>query len=594
MSRPTQVLREATPRPGVRITWDDLRRTAHQGRHPGRRRASAPGTPARRTGCSCMDVLRHAGAARAAEFLGPTDDNVAMDQEQLRSRVLHRRRGRRPDRRRLPTGSAPRARSLVAAVDAYLAGHQRRPGRHVPARSPVGPECPAEYAALRQDARALGPRRPRLRRVSGRRHLRQGRRRRVRANARWLQQLAGASSARRRPRRIYDDLRERRRPARRRPRRPPLFRYGGGPASTPTAAVSPCPTSNGATAPGTGADAGSSTPVPLPPAPAALPGPGSATGRSVVDGPFGPIAPRSGPRHEQRAARSAPTAPPPATRSPCSARRPATSPRSCSPSRCSRAPGIKARGVSFAGTQPRRPARARPRLRLVGDQRGQRPTWTPSSSGCASPTARTATVESDGATCVDGKCVPMDRRRATRRLATPDRGRPGRAAAVRFLVLRTRARHRPAAHDGRRRAGRDRDPAQHLRPRARLARSASRGSTTRDYVQDAAGFQRRRRGDRLHVQLVLHRRPATSPTTPRAGCRCAPRAPTPHLPRWGDAHVRLAGLARRSEATRTRSTRPRASWSSWNNKQAPGFGPRPTTSGATARSTAAQALSATG
>ena len=72
------------PRRGVHITWDtfgvphikgDTREDVAFG-------AGYAGTHDR---MFLQDVLRHTGEARAADSFGPTDDNVKMDQEQLRS-----------------------------------------------------------------------------------------------------------------------------------------------------------------------------------------------------------------------------------------------------------------------------------------------------------------------------------------------------------------------------------------------------------------------------------------------------------------------------------------------------------------------------
>ena len=49
-----------------------------------------------------QDVLRHAGAARAAEFLGPAQENIEMDKKLG------------PRSRPPPPGTAPRARSWSA------------------------------------------------------------------------------------------------------------------------------------------------------------------------------------------------------------------------------------------------------------------------------------------------------------------------------------------------------------------------------------------------------------------------------------------------------------------------------------------------
>lgn len=94
-----------------------------------------------------MDVLRHTGAARMAEFVGDTPGNVAMDQAQLRSafytpeeaaaqiEIAAKRAGK----------DGPR---LVAAVDAFIEGINAAQADLCPVVT--APSCPAEYAALQK------------------------------------------------------------------------------------------------------------------------------------------------------------------------------------------------------------------------------------------------------------------------------------------------------------------------------------------------------------------------------------------------------------------------------------------------------------
>ena len=94
-----------------------------------------------------MDVLRHTGAARMAEFVGDTPGNVAMDQAQLRSAfytpeeaaaqidIAAKRAGK----------DGPR---LVAAVDAFIEGINAAQANLCPVVA--APTCPAEYAALQK------------------------------------------------------------------------------------------------------------------------------------------------------------------------------------------------------------------------------------------------------------------------------------------------------------------------------------------------------------------------------------------------------------------------------------------------------------
>ncbi|MEJ7794828.1 MAG: penicillin acylase family protein [Nocardioides sp.] len=96
-----------------------------------------------------MDVLRHAGQARLAEFAGDTPGNVAMDRAQLASayyteeeateqvEIAANRAGAGGDR-------------LVAAVDSFIEGINAAQDALCPGGLPAAPECPAEYAALQK------------------------------------------------------------------------------------------------------------------------------------------------------------------------------------------------------------------------------------------------------------------------------------------------------------------------------------------------------------------------------------------------------------------------------------------------------------
>ena len=72
------------PKDGVTIRWDDFGVPYIEGatREDAAFGSGYAGTQDR---MFLMDLLRHVGSARAAEFLGPSDANAAMDQEQLRA-----------------------------------------------------------------------------------------------------------------------------------------------------------------------------------------------------------------------------------------------------------------------------------------------------------------------------------------------------------------------------------------------------------------------------------------------------------------------------------------------------------------------------
>ena len=150
-----------------------------------------------------MDVLRHTGAARMAEFVGNTPGNVAMDQEQLRSAYYtpaeaNAQIQKAADRCRRGRTEADRRRRLLRR------GHQPGPEGPLPDRR--GADLPGGVRRAAEDADRLDPGRHRLHRLAGGRHLRQGRwprdrEREVVAGAQGqVRQEAGAAHLRRPPR----------------------------------------------------------------------------------------------------------------------------------------------------------------------------------------------------------------------------------------------------------------------------------------------------------------------------------------------------------------------------------------------------------
>ena len=113
---------------------------------------------------------------------------------------------RRPPRSstRRPTRFGAEGKRLVAALDAYIAGINAAQQEMCPAVVDR-PRLPGRVRGAAEEARALDPRRRRLRRLAGRRHLRQGRRRGVRQRPLVLpssKQRFGTTEATR----IFDDL----------------------------------------------------------------------------------------------------------------------------------------------------------------------------------------------------------------------------------------------------------------------------------------------------------------------------------------------------------------------------------------------------
>ena len=560
------------PKDGVTVRWDDFGVPYIEGatREDAAFGSGYAGTKDR---MFLMDLLRHVGAARAAEFLGPSEANAAMDQEQLRA-AYYTEEEAAAQIEQAAERFGEEGERLVAALDAYIEGINAAQQEMCPALV-VGPDCPVEYAALgrvpepwdRADVVYVASLVGGIFGKGGGAEF---------ENARWLQQLEaqfGADEARR----IFDDLRLADDPQAPTTASTPAP-YGGGPVD-PTLPGVALPDLDGPTAPGTGADAGSGG-VPIP-------GPAALQGRlgerpMVVDGPFGPIDLGRVPDGMSNAALMG--ADRTADGHPAVVFGPQTgyfAPQLLT-EQAVVAPGIRARGVSFAGTSL-----------VVQLGRGVDYAWSATSAGSdlvdtvvvrlCETDGGTATVESE-AYLRDGECVPMDRD-VHEELATPTAATPGAPAAVPLPRAAHRARHRPAAHHGRRRAGRRRHPAQHLRPGARL-RARLRAARQPRLRAGRRRLPRRRRGDRLHVQLVLRRRPRHRllllgpAAAARRGHRPAPAA----LGRLRSTTGRAGSPPR---TTRSRSTRPRASWSPGTTSRRPGSA-RPTTSGATARCTAAR------
>jgi acyl-homoserine lactone acylase PvdQ len=231
------------------------------------------------------DVLRHTGAARMSEFVGPSPANVRMDASQLRIAAYT------PEQAAAQIAAVtsrygPEGQKLLDQLDAMIAGMNAAQAALCPVSAPLpipgttgvgfGQDCPVEYAALQK------PPTPYTRAdivyiaslVGGIFGKGGGG---EEANARWLQQLQakfGADDGKK----VFDDLREKNDPEA--PTSSPLVKaYGGGGVNPSLPGVALPDLAPTATAPGTGADAGGST-LPIP-SPVAQP--------SVVDGPFGPI-----------------------------------------------------------------------------------------------------------------------------------------------------------------------------------------------------------------------------------------------------------------------------------------------------------------
>jgi len=254
---PEKVTAEATPKTGVKIQWDQygvpyINGDTYDDVMYG---AGYAGTHDR---MFLMDVLRHAGQARLAEFAGDTPGNVHMDQTQLRSAYYTKAEAEKQVEN-LATRYGAEGRKLVAGVDAFVAGINAAQDAMCPNGSPVGQGCPAEYALLQKQpqpwtradvvyvASLVGG-------IFGKGGGQEYQ------NALWLQKLVNKYGDRK-GRAIYDDLREKNdadAPTTATTRTP----YGGGRVDPHKSGVA-LPDLGGKTAPGSGDPIqGTSAPVP--------------------------------------------------------------------------------------------------------------------------------------------------------------------------------------------------------------------------------------------------------------------------------------------------------------------------------------------
>jgi acyl-homoserine lactone acylase PvdQ len=520
------------------------------------------------------DLLRHVGASRSAEFLGPAPGNIAMDAAQLRvaaytreeaeaqvDGVLERFPAEGPDLlRRLDAflegiNAAQRALCPLAfglPVGAVTGG-EAAPG------AGFGPNCPVEYAALRNRptdftrgdityiASLVGG-------IFGKGGGGEA------ANALWLTQLQ-AKYGDEQGIRMFEDLRERNDPEAPTTATVP-FPFEGRPVdpSAPGAAV---PDTDGPTAPGTGADAGgSSVPIPLPLPLAASPGDAP---RGVLSGPFGPIDLGLAPGGMSNAllvdaARSE-------SGHPTVVFGPQTgyfAPQLLTEISL-RGPGIAARGVSFAGTQL-----------IVQLGHGVDYAWsaTSASSDIVDTVAERlcnedgspATVDST-AYLVDGACTPFDAY-VHEQTALPSPAGPGLPRLVRLQVLRTR--HGIVLERG----TVDGAPVALVTERSTYGGeldSAIGFARINDpgFTRDAASFQRAFDG----VDYVFNWFYADDRDISYFGSGLLPRrAPgvSADLPRFGDREFDWQGFLPFGRKAR-QTNPPQGYLTSWNNKQAPAF-----------------------
>ena len=527
-----QVVRVATPRPGVRDHLGHVRRTARQGRHQGRRRV-------RRW------VRRHArpdvpAGRAAARRRGPGGGVPRADRRQRRDgpgaaaqRVLHPRGGGGPGGRAARAGSAPRA-----------PGWSRPSTPSSPGSTPARTRCARSARRSARSARRSTPRSARSpsrgtaptsstsRRWSAASSARA-------AAARRQRQLAAAAAAQaRREGRSRGLLR----PARARRPRGTDHRDDGVPIRRPARYPPRSPRSRNARPerpdrPGTGATPARRRPLPSTRSVATPPARDRRPRRPAVRRPR-PVLGRPGMSNALLVGADRTT-----TGHPLTVFGPQTgyyAPQLLTEIRCST-------------VRASRPAVSRSPARQLVVQLGRGLDYAWSATSASNDNVDTVVERlctTDGSPAdraLHG--VPRRRRSACRWTGASTRRPPCRTLggteppqADPSSGAAHPARHRPAAYDGARPPGGDRDAAQHLPPRGRLGRrvrAAQRPGADRTTRRRSSASVER---DRLHVQLVLRRRqrhlllqlgPAAAP---RAGRRLRPAA-------VGRPALRLEGLA---------------------------------------------------
>ncbi|MGZ4443718.1 MAG: penicillin acylase family protein [Nocardioidaceae bacterium] len=421
---PGQVKDEATPKAGVDIKWDQFGVPYVTGTTYDDVMFGA-GYAATHDRMFLMDVLRHAGQAKLAEFAGDTPDNVHMDQEQLRS-AYYTPKEAQGQLAKAAARYGAEGRKMLHAADAFIAGINAAQDALCPGGSPAAPNCPAEYGLLQKQpqpwtradityvASLVGG-------IFGKGGGAEF------GNAQWLQRLMNRFGASR-GMQVYDDLREKNDPDA--PTTASVWTpYGGGPVDPGKPGVA-LPDLRGRTARGTGA--------PLDGTAAPVPGVGDLTGQAAtahLDLPQGridvPIASHGMSNAILVGGKLTKSGKPLTVFGPQTGY--------YTPQLLTEevlvGPGIKARGVAFAGTNL-----------FVQLGRGVDYAWSATSASndlvdtvverLCKPGGGTPTVHSTGY-LVGGKCRPM-RRNTDVEHTTPNATSTAPPATYTFLVLRTR------------------------------------------------------------------------------------------------------------------------------------------------------------
>ncbi len=238
------------------------------------------------------DALRHTGAATSAELLGPSDANVASDAAQLRV-APYRPEEADAQIAAIVTRYGAEGKQLVDRLDAMIQGMNAAQEALCPGafRAPVsghvgiglGERCPVEYAALnkspepytRADIVAIASLVGGIFGKGGGGEA---------ANARWLQQLQAKLGVKE-GRRVFDDLREKNDPEAPVTSQTPAP-YGGGRVDPDQPGVALPDLAPAKTAPGTGAVTSDNSELTVDVG--TLP-PGGLDAIGRLQGPFGPI-----------------------------------------------------------------------------------------------------------------------------------------------------------------------------------------------------------------------------------------------------------------------------------------------------------------
>ncbi len=96
-----------------------------------------------------MDVLRHTGQARLAEFVGDSPGNIAMDRAQLATAFYTPAEAEAQIQKAADNAGADGPK-LLSAVDSFVAGINSAQDALCPGGNVLAPTCPVEYAALQK------------------------------------------------------------------------------------------------------------------------------------------------------------------------------------------------------------------------------------------------------------------------------------------------------------------------------------------------------------------------------------------------------------------------------------------------------------